>query len=109
MAPAGCRRPVRRSRSPRAGGLCGRSRPASSGMRTSRSEPPETRPTQHASALAEFSRSTELAARSADMQEVSTFRLYLLRATYLLIVVGLGVEIWPGILHPPEHLEHMRG
>ena len=43
------------------------------------------------------------------MQEVSTFRLYLLRATYLLIVVGLGVEIWPGILHPPEHLEHMRG
>lgn len=43
------------------------------------------------------------------MQEVSTFRLYLLRATYLLIVVGLGFEIWPGILHPPRDLEHMRG
>lgn len=43
------------------------------------------------------------------MQEVSTFRLYLLRATYLLIVVGPGSQIWPGILHPPRDLEHMRG
>jgi hypothetical protein len=43
------------------------------------------------------------------MEEVSTFRLYLLRATYLLIVVGLGFQIWPGILHPPKDLEHMRG
>ena len=33
------------------------------------------------------------------MSEVSTFRLYLLRATYLLIVVGLGFVIWPGIIH----------
>lgn len=33
------------------------------------------------------------------MAEVSLFRLYLLRATYLLMVVGLGVNIWPGILH----------
>jgi hypothetical protein len=33
------------------------------------------------------------------MSEVSTFRLYLLRATYLLIFVGLGSEIWPGIIH----------
>lgn len=33
------------------------------------------------------------------MYEVSTFRLYLLRATYLLIVVGLGFVIWPGIIH----------
>lgn len=30
---------------------------------------------------------------------VSTFRLYLMRATYLLIVVGLGSTIWPGIIH----------
>jgi hypothetical protein len=43
------------------------------------------------------------------MPEVSTFRLYLLRATYLLIVVGLGVTIWPGILHPPKDLALMRG
>ena len=43
------------------------------------------------------------------MPEVSTFRLYLLRATYLLLVVGLGFQIWPGILDPPKDLEHMRG
>jgi hypothetical protein len=43
------------------------------------------------------------------MPEVSTFRLYLLRATYLLMVVGLGLTIWPGILHPPEDLALMRG
>ena len=33
------------------------------------------------------------------MSEVSTFRLYLLRATYLLVFVGLGITIWPGIIH----------
>jgi hypothetical protein len=33
------------------------------------------------------------------MAEVSTFRLYLMRATYLLIFVGLGFEIWPGLIH----------
>lgn len=43
------------------------------------------------------------------MQEVSTLRLYGLRATYLLVVVGLGFQIWPGILSPPQDLEHMRG
>jgi len=43
------------------------------------------------------------------MSEVSTFRLYLLRATYLLIAVGMGVQIWPGILRHPADLEHMRG
>src|SRR5689334_5183194 len=32
------------------------------------------------------------------MNEVSTFRLYLLRAVYLLIVVGLGVQVWPEVL-----------
>ena len=30
--------------------------------------------------------------------EVSQLRLYLLRAMYLLIVVGLGVVLWPGII-----------
>jgi hypothetical protein len=33
------------------------------------------------------------------MRDVSLFRLYLLRATYLLLVVGLGIEIWPGVVH----------
>lgn len=41
--------------------------------------------------------------------ELSSFRLYLLRATYLLIAVGLGVTIWPLILKsasaPPEHMQ----
>ena len=41
------------------------------------------------------------------MSEVSTFRLYALRATYLLIAVGLGITIWPGIISPLENLSHM--
>src|SRR5258708_39203849 len=32
------------------------------------------------------------------MNEVSIFRLNLLRAVYLLIVVGLGVQVWPEVL-----------
>jgi hypothetical protein len=35
------------------------------------------------------------------MTEVSTFRLYLMRALYLLIAVGLGVTIWPQVIHHP--------
>ena len=35
------------------------------------------------------------------MKDVSTFRLYLLRATYLLIAVGLLFTIGPQILHHP--------
>ncbi len=41
--------------------------------------------------------------------DVSTFRLYLLRAAYLLIAAGLAFLIWPGVLNPPKDLEHMRG
>ena len=41
------------------------------------------------------------------MSEVSTFRLYLLRAGYLIIVVGLALMIWPGIVRPPQNLSHM--
>lgn len=44
-----------------------------------------------------------------NTQEVSTLRLYLLRGTYLLIFVGLALLIWPGVIHPPKDLEHMRG
>lgn len=36
------------------------------------------------------------------MLEVSAFRLYLLRAMYLLISVGLGLTIWPAIVSPPS-------
>ena len=43
------------------------------------------------------------------MTEVSLFRLYVLRAMYLLILVGLALTIWPLIIHPPFDLEHMRG
>ena len=39
------------------------------------------------------------------MSEVSTFRLYLLRATYLLILVGLGFTIWPGVVHHAKAVE----
>src|SRR5262245_60011511 len=35
------------------------------------------------------------------MSEVSTFRLYLLRAMYLFMFVGLAIFKWPGILNPP--------
>jgi hypothetical protein len=38
------------------------------------------------------------------VSEVTLFRLYLLRATYLFMVVGLALHIWPGILDPPEDL-----
>jgi hypothetical protein len=41
------------------------------------------------------------------MSEVSIVRLYLLRATYALIAVGLGITIWPGIVFPPENLGPM--
>lgn len=40
------------------------------------------------------------------MSEISTFRLYLLRAMYLLIAGGLGIFIWPGILVPGD-VSHM--
>ena len=33
------------------------------------------------------------------MNPVSLIRLYALRATYLLIAVGLGITVWPGLLH----------
>jgi hypothetical protein len=33
------------------------------------------------------------------MTQVSLIRLYALRASYLLIVVGLGITVWPGLIH----------
>jgi hypothetical protein len=43
------------------------------------------------------------------MNEVSLFRLYVLRAMYLFIVAGLGVYLWPGVLDPHRHWELMQG
>lgn len=35
----------------------------------------------------------------ASKPEVSLFQLYLLRAAYLLLVVGLGLTVWPAMFH----------
>ena len=43
------------------------------------------------------------------MDELSTARIYALRATYLLIALGMGVQIWPLIVNHPANVEHMRG
>ena len=43
------------------------------------------------------------------MGEVSTVRLYLLRAGYVLIAVGLTLMIWPGIVSHSDSLPHMNG
>jgi membrane associated rhomboid family serine protease len=37
-----------------------------------------------------------------DMNNVSTVRLYLLRAMYLLIAAGLAATVWPHIISPPD-------
>jgi hypothetical protein len=33
------------------------------------------------------------------MNEVSLFRLYVLRALYLLVVVGTGINVWADVIH----------
>lgn len=42
-------------------------------------------------------------------RDISITRLYVLRATYLLVAVGLGVQFWPLILRsaavPPAHMQ----
>ena len=43
------------------------------------------------------------------MNEVSLFRLYLLRSMYLLIVLGLGLMVLPGSFHHEEPWELMEG
>jgi hypothetical protein len=36
---------------------------------------------------------------SAPAPAVPVIRLYVMRAAYLLIAIGMGVQVWPGILH----------
>jgi hypothetical protein len=36
---------------------------------------------------------------AVTVPDVSLVRLYLLRASYLLLVVGLGVQLWPSMIH----------
>ncbi|MES2069086.1 MAG: hypothetical protein V4488_01970 [Pseudomonadota bacterium] len=43
------------------------------------------------------------------MNEVSSFRLYLLRALYLLVVVGLGTQVWPDVIHHAQSWKLMQG
>lgn len=40
------------------------------------------------------------------MNEVSLFRLYLLRAAYLFIAVGLCIQVWPGVIMAAVSQEH---
>ena len=43
------------------------------------------------------------------MHTVSLTRLYLLRTVYLIIAVGLGLVIWPGMLHHDQPWSMMQG
>lgn len=43
------------------------------------------------------------------MTELSPLRLNLLRLGYLILVVGLGADIWPGILNPAKSWPLMTG
>jgi hypothetical protein len=47
-------------------------------------------------------------ASAASPPDVSVLRLYVLRATYALIAIGMGVQVWPGIIHHGQ-LEIMHG
>jgi hypothetical protein len=43
---------------------------------------------------------------SNPTSDVSTFRLYLLRAMYAFMFVGLAITRWPAILNPPPDLSN---
>lgn len=43
------------------------------------------------------------------MQTVSLTRLYMLRTVYLIIAVGLGLVIWPGVIHHDKPWGLMQG
>lgn len=43
--------------------------------------------------------STSISPNTVTAPDVPRVRLYLLRAGYLLLVVGLGVQLWPSMFH----------
>ena len=43
------------------------------------------------------------------MYQVSLFRLYVLRALYLLVFIALGVQVWPTLLVHSKPFEFMHG
>ncbi len=43
------------------------------------------------------------------MHQVSLLRLYMLRTVYLIIAVGLGLVIWPGVIHHAQPWGLMQG
>ncbi|MFS2139872.1 hypothetical protein [Duganella sp. Dugasp56] len=43
------------------------------------------------------------------MHQVSLLRLYMLRTVYLIIAVGLGLVIWPGVIHHTQPWGLMQG
>jgi hypothetical protein len=45
----------------------------------------------------------------APRPEVSLFRLYTLRASYLVLALGLGAYIWPLVLHHTSEFAATRG
>jgi hypothetical protein len=45
----------------------------------------------------------------AAVPEVSLFRLYTLRASYLLLAVGLGVYYWPAVIHHTNEFASAEG
>jgi hypothetical protein len=52
--------------------------------------------------------SVDVTSRAAA-SEVSLFRLYTLRASYLVLAVGLGVFIWPTVIHHTNELAAIKG
>lgn len=48
-------------------------------------------------------------ASPATVPEVSLFRLYTLRASYFIMAAGLGVYIWPVVLHHSNELAAAEG
>ena len=43
------------------------------------------------------------------MTQVSRLHLYALRATCLILVVGLGIDLWPGIIDNEKGWQSMQG
>ena len=61
--------------------------------------------------IEQLSAAGEIEQRDSTMASVSILRLYLLRAGYLLLVVGLGVEtqIWAAVIYRAPTMELMHG